>query len=385
MSDKNKNENKNVIEKLLDSVITYSQSNMGPNEQILTQIATSPDWEIHGVKSCIDTAKNEEKVVQRAVNDLSNPKVFAGKTASAAADYGRSIVNIQYAQKLEDQMDAIEKRIKSANKVLEYVRNNQDNLPGNKLDDASSFAIRAAAVGATIFLPVSLPVGAAVAGGVTIGIASGWLDPVAKINDLLEKNREAEAKKLLEEEVIPMFKRLNSTESVPSAVSKPGDVQDIGSTDVDIWDQSGVGGRVPGPGTYLGDGAYDLNGDGLPDYYDYNMDGVPDVWVDSDGDGIPDIYDMYDPNDAAQNRKYAEDRRAGKQGRAWQVLQQRIDMGQTCERDIIMGLDTSAEAREVRAQAAKALDAMRTAVSELPEDDSTAQQLRQLRERQQSR
>lgn len=27
MSDKNKNENKNVIEKLLDSVITYSQSN----------------------------------------------------------------------------------------------------------------------------------------------------------------------------------------------------------------------------------------------------------------------------------------------------------------------------------------------------------------------
>ena len=306
MSDKNKNENKNVIEKLLDSVITYSQSNMGPNEQILTQIATSPDWEIHGVKSSIDTAKNEEKVVQRAVNDLSNPKVFAGKTASAAADYGRSIVNIQYAQKLEDQTDAIEKRIKSANKVLEYVRNNQDNLPGNKLDDASSFAIRAAAVGATIFLPVSLPVGAAVAGGVTVGIASGWLDPVAKSNDLLEKNREAEAKKLLEEEVIPMFKRLNSTESVPSAVSKPGDVQDIGSTDVDIWDQSGVDGRVLGPGTYLGDGAYDLNGDGLPDYYDYNMDGVPDVWVDSDGDGIPDIYDTYDPDDAAQNRKYAE-------------------------------------------------------------------------------
>ena len=86
-----------------------------------------------------------------------------------------------------------------------------------------------------------------------------------------------------------------------------------------------------------------------------------------------------------RRKQYAEDRRAGKQGRAWQVLQQRIDMGQTCERDIIMGLDTSAEAREVRAQAAKALDAMRTAVSELPEDDATAQQLRQLRERQQSR
>lgn len=86
-----------------------------------------------------------------------------------------------------------------------------------------------------------------------------------------------------------------------------------------------------------------------------------------------------------RRKQYAEDRRAGKQGRAWQVLQQRIDMGQTCERDIIMGLDTSAEAREVRAQAAKALDAMRTAVSELPEDDPAAQQLRQLRERQQSR
>ena len=34
---------------------------------------------------------------------------------------------------------------------------------------------------------------------------------------------------------------------------------------------------------------------------------------------------------------------------------------------------------------AEALDAMRTAVSELPEDDPAAQQLRQLRERQQSR
>lgn len=94
--------------------------------------------------------------------------------------------------------------------------------------------------------------------------------------------------------------------SVEPVVSTPGKHQDIGSTDVDIWDQSGVGGRVPGPGTYLGDGAYDLNGDGLPDYYDYNMDGVPDVWVDSDGDGIPDVYDTYDPNDVAQNRKYAE-------------------------------------------------------------------------------
>lgn len=43
-----------------------------------------------------------------------------------------------------------------------------------------------------------------------------------------------------------------------------------------------------------------------------------------------------------------EARRSGEYGRTWQVLQQRIDMGQTCDQDIYAGIDKSPEAQEVR-------------------------------------
>lgn len=51
----------------------------------------------------------------------------------------------------------------------------------------------------------------------------------------------------------------------------------------------------------------------------------------------------------------AERRRKGQSGKAWQVLQQRIDMRQTTESDIISGIDKSAEAREVRAMMRKTM------------------------------
>ena len=46
----------------------------------------------------------------------------------------------------------------------------------------------------------------------------------------------------------------------------------------------------------------------------------------------------------------AEARRRGDSGKDWQVLQQRIDLGQTTEFDIIQGFDLSPEARAVRKQ-----------------------------------
>ncbi len=46
MSDKDKD--KNVVEQLLDSVITSSDSNIGPIEQRLNEIAKSPNWELQG-------------------------------------------------------------------------------------------------------------------------------------------------------------------------------------------------------------------------------------------------------------------------------------------------------------------------------------------------
>lgn len=51
---------------------------------------------------------------------------------------------------------------------------------------------------------------------------------------------------------------------------------------------------------------------------------------------------------ADEARKTAEARRRGEHGRDWQILQQRVDLGQTSEIAVIQGLDVSAEARAVR-------------------------------------
>lgn len=300
MSDKDKD--KNVVEQLLDSVITSSDSNIGPIEQRLNEIAKSPNWELQGKNLSVDNAEQAEQAVKHVVERVSDTDVFSGQTALSAKQHGEDLLAVNYADGLSSQIEAMQSIIDHANDALEYVRKQRESLPGNQLDAVSSTAIRIADVGATVLLPFPLAAGKA-----TIQILTGWTDPVGKINEQLRANRENKAQELLTD--FYKYLRLHATNGayeVKPVVSKPGDVQDIGPTDVDIWDQSGVGGRVPGPGTYLGDGAYDLNGDGLPDYYDYNMDGVPDVWVDSDGDGIPDVYDTYDPNDAAQNRKYAE-------------------------------------------------------------------------------
>lgn len=58
--------------------------------------------------------------------------------------------------------------------------------------------------------------------------------------------------------------------------------------------------------------------------------------------------------DAQANAKALQElaakRRAGELGRDWQVLQQRIDMNQTTQDDILNGVDLSAEAKAVRLQ-----------------------------------
>ncbi|WP_286028000.1 hypothetical protein [Bifidobacterium ruminantium] len=78
----------------------------------------------------------------------------------------------------------------------------------------------------------------------------------------------------------------------------------------------------------------------------------------------------------AERRKQVEERRrAGKDGRAWQVLQQRIDMGKTCENDILAGIDKSPEACEVRGYTGKLAGYMRDYVEDTDDpDNETAQQ-----------
>lgn len=79
----------------------------------------------------------------------------------------------------------------------------------------------------------------------------------------------------------------------------------------------------------------------------------------------------------AERRKQVEERRrAGKDGRAWQVLQQRIDMGKTCENDILAGIDKSPEAREVRGYFGKLAGRMRDYVEDVDDSDNEAAQQR---------
>ena len=49
---------------------------------------------------------------------------------------------------------------------------------------------------------------------------------------------------------------------------------------------------------------------------------------------------------AEKTKELENKRRKGECGRAWQVLQQRIDMGKTCEEDILAGIDKSRDSVE---------------------------------------
>ncbi|WP_010205903.1 hypothetical protein [Salinibacterium sp. PAMC 21357] len=72
------------------------------------------------------------------------------------------------------------------------------------------------------------------------------------------------------------------------------------------------------------------------------------------------------------------ERRNGDHGKAWQVLQSRIDMSQTTVSDIISGVDHSTEAREVRKQIGQSLAVARELFREgLEEDDSEFQRVQE--------
>ena len=62
--------------------------------------------------------------------------------------------------------------------------------------------------------------------------------------------------------------------------------------------------------------------------------------------------------------KTAEARRRGEHGRDWQILQQRIDLGQTSEFAVLQGLDLSTEARAVRTAMGKTLGELEDAAEE---------------------
>ena len=59
-----------------------------------------------------------------------------------------------------------------------------------------------------------------------------------------------------------------------------------------------------------------------------------------------------------------------------QVLQQRIDMGKTCEEDILAGIDKSPEAREVRGYLAQNMSYVRDSVEDADDEDNEAAQAR---------
>lgn len=74
----------------------------------------------------------------------------------------------------------------------------------------------------------------------------------------------------------------------------------------------------------------------------------------------------------------AEERRSGRAGRDWQVVQQRIDLGQTTFEDVVSGVDQSDEATAAREQLAAQLPAARTRFVEAfddPEEEAAVDEL----------
>lgn len=310
----NKDDDKDVVEQLVDSITDYSESNIGSCERTLNQIVQSPRWEMPSARSAKEESQEARDSVNSVRSTLESSGGFQGRTADDAISFGEGIVNLRYEEKLEAQTDRIRDIVDRSNAVIDYLKDQQDALPGNTLDGTSSSLIS----GATNLAKVAIP-----AFGWVLDV-TGWSDPVARINGMLKENREKEAKKILQE-VKDRFAAIGNGggryESLPEPDDSYPPIPEPWPRDDDdpiIPDPNRPGGtsvtpasqtpstRVPGPGTYLGNGAYDLNGDGLPDYYDYDMDGVPDEWVDSDGDGIPDIYDRDDARDEEQRRRYEE-------------------------------------------------------------------------------
>lgn len=75
---------------------------------------------------------------------------------------------------------------------------------------------------------------------------------------------------------------------------------------------------------------------------------------------------------ADESESLAERRRKGECGADWRVLQQRIDMRQTTERDIISGIDKSKEARAVRAQMTRAMSRLSQQIERDDSDEARA-------------
>ncbi|KAB7788992.1 hypothetical protein [Bifidobacterium leontopitheci] len=74
---------------------------------------------------------------------------------------------------------------------------------------------------------------------------------------------------------------------------------------------------------------------------------------------VAQIKDEVEKDNERISSQLEERRRSGKSGKAWQILQQRIDMKQTTEDDIMSGVDKSPEAREVRTVMVKNMKALK--------------------------
>ena len=73
--------------------------------------------------------------------------------------------------------------------------------------------------------------------------------------------------------------------------------------------------------------------------------------------------------DAEQRGELEKERRNGKHGRDWQILQERIDLGRTTFDDIVNGVDHSPEAKAVRDQLGRSLGTARVAFAETVENE----------------
>ena len=88
---------------------------------------------------------------------------------------------------------------------------------------------------------------------------------------------------------------------------------------------------------------------------------------------LDELHANNEPRLAEHHEEVVKARRAGQMGKAWQMLQSRIDLGKTCEMDIFNGIDKSPEAREVRADLVRNMTKVRDDLDAMDPEEETKQ------------
>lgn len=290
---------------ILDAITRTSADNIGPIEDKLNTLANSWGWWMpdEGYINEISNAVSDSKEQAKTVADTMESDEFNGDAAQGALDFGRKVQSAADQMRFANVAKEMQSIVERSNKVLDYVRSNQNALPGNHLDGIAEGLVKGLDAGGSIIVD----------GLKTFHLVDGETSVhlLQDINGWLRDRREGEAQKIYDEANRRFSDILMDSQSYDTELNKPpawsgSDDNDNGesgdpskTTTIDPTNRISRGGTggTSNAATWrtsnittswpnavpLGNGAYDIDGDGIADYYDDNGDGIPDRWVHPNG------------------------------------------------------------------------------------------------------